>query len=75
LLEHGYCPPGSINDRIARSWQRSMRAGNKDSSGSNLRHALKYNHDPLAQSLPVVESHIAQYFTRRFIVRIQFLIA
>jgi transcriptional regulator of acetoin/glycerol metabolism len=64
LLEHGNCPPGGINERIARSWQRSLTAGllptgrltrSEDSSGSNLRHALAYNHDLLAHSLPVME--------------------
>ena len=64
LLEHGNCPPGSIDERIARSWQRSVLAGllptgrlanNENSSGSNLRHALAFNHDLLAHSLPVME--------------------
>jgi transcriptional regulator of acetoin/glycerol metabolism len=64
LLEHGNCPPGSIDERIARSWQRSVLAGllptgrlanNEHSSGSNLRHALAFNHDLLAHSLPVME--------------------
>lgn len=64
LLEHGNCPPGGIDDRIARSWQRSVLAGllptgrlanNEHSSGSNLRHALAFNHDLLAHSLPVME--------------------
>ena len=27
LLEHGNCAPGSIDERIARSWQRSVLAG------------------------------------------------
>ena len=64
LLEHGNCPPGGINERIARSWQRSLSSGllptgrlasNEDSRGGNLRHALAYNHDLLAHSLPVME--------------------
>lgn len=64
LLENGSCPVGSLNERIARSWQRSVLAGllptgrlanNEQSSGSNLRHALAFNHDLLAHSLPVME--------------------
>lgn len=64
LLEHGNCPPGSINERIARSWQRSVLAGllptgrlahTEESSGSNLRHALAFNHELLAHSIPVME--------------------
>ncbi len=64
LLEHGNCPPGGINEHIARSWQRSVLAGllptgrlanSEQSSGSNLRHALAFNHDLLAHSLPVME--------------------
>ena len=64
LLEHGNCPPGGIDNRIARSWQRSVLAGllptgrlanNENSNGSNLRHALAFNHDLLAHSLPVME--------------------
>ncbi|MBI5891374.1 MAG: sigma-54-dependent Fis family transcriptional regulator [Nitrosomonadales bacterium] len=64
LLENGSCPPGRLDERIARSWQRSILAGllptgrlanNEHSSGSNLRHALAYNHDLLAHSLPVME--------------------
>ena len=27
LLQHGYCPPGAIDERLARSWQRSAAAG------------------------------------------------
>jgi len=64
LLEHGNCPPNSIDERITRSWQRSVLAGllptgrlasSEYSSGSNLRHALAFNHDLLAHSLPVME--------------------
>src|ERR1017187_5683377 len=64
LIENGNCPSGSIDDRITRSWQRSILAGLlptgrlaniEDSSGSNLRHALAFNHDLLAHSLPVME--------------------
>jgi hypothetical protein len=50
LLEHGNYPPGSIDERVARSWQRSVLAGllstgrpanTEESGGSNLRHALQ----------------------------------
>ena len=64
LLEHGDCPPGSIDERVARSWRRSLAAGllptgrladSEHTSGSNLRHALACNHDLLAHSRPVME--------------------
>jgi transcriptional regulator of acetoin/glycerol metabolism len=64
LLEHGDFPPGSIDERVARSWRRSLDAGlmptgrladTEHSSGSNLRHALACNHDLLAHSRPVME--------------------
>ena len=64
LLEYGDCLPGSIDERVARSWRRSLDAGllptgrltdNEHSSGSNLRHALACNHDLLAHSRPVME--------------------
>ncbi|MDO8988981.1 MAG: sigma-54-dependent Fis family transcriptional regulator [Sideroxyarcus sp.] len=64
MLEHGNCPAGSIDERIARSWQRSVLAGllptgrlanTEHTAGSNLRHALAFNHDLLAHSIPVME--------------------
>lgn len=64
LLEHGDFLPGSIDERVARSWRRSLDAGllptgrladHEHSSGSNLRHALACNHDLLAHSRPVME--------------------
>ena len=64
LLEHGDCLPGTIDERVARSWRRSLDAGllptgrladHEHSSGSNLRHALACNHDLLAHSRPVME--------------------
>ena len=64
LLEHGDCLPGTIDERVARSWRRSLDAGllptgrladREHSSGSNLRHALACNHDLLAHSRPVME--------------------
>jgi sigma-54 dependent transcriptional regulator, acetoin dehydrogenase operon transcriptional activator AcoR len=64
LLEHGNVPAGSINESIARSWQRSVIAGllpsgrlvnAEESGGSNLRHALAFNRELLAHSIPVME--------------------
>lgn len=64
LLEYGDCLPGTIDERVARSWRRSLQAGllptgrladNAQSSGNNLRHALACNHDLLAHSRPVME--------------------
>jgi len=64
LLEHGDCPTGSIDERIARSWQRSLASGlhptgrlinSEPSSGSSLRNALACNHDLLAHSRPVMD--------------------
>jgi transcriptional regulator of acetoin/glycerol metabolism len=64
LLEHGDFPDGNIDERVARSWRRSLDAGlmptgrladNENCSGSNLRHALAGNYDLLAHSRPVME--------------------
>ena len=64
LLEYGDCLPGIIDERIARSWRRSLAAGllptgrladNEHSSGNNLRQALACNHDLIAHSRPVME--------------------
>jgi transcriptional regulator of acetoin/glycerol metabolism len=64
LLEHGDFLPGAIDERVARSWRRSLDAGlmptgrlidTEHSSGSNLRHALACNHDLLAHSRPVMD--------------------
>ncbi|HEY8907174.1 MAG TPA: sigma-54-dependent Fis family transcriptional regulator [Rhodoferax sp.] len=64
LLEHGNCPPGGINESIARSWQRSVIAGllptgrsanAEEASGSNLRHAIAFSRELLAHSIPVME--------------------
>lgn len=64
LLEHGDFPPGSVDERVARSWRRSLSAGllptgrladHEHATGSNLRHALACNHDLLAHSRPVME--------------------
>lgn len=64
LLQHGYCPPGTIDERLARSWQRSVAAGLTPTgrlldplhrSGSEMRGILSRNHDLLAHSRPVME--------------------
>ena len=64
LLEFGNCPPGAIDERLARSWQRSLAAGllptgrlsnTEHTSGCDLRYALARNHDLLAHSRPVME--------------------
>ncbi len=64
LLEHGDCPTGVINERVARSWQRSLAAGLSPTgrlaefeylTGNRLRHVLSRNHDLLAHSRPVME--------------------
>ncbi len=64
LLQHGYCPPGAIDERLARSWQRSVAAGLMPTGrlldpvhacGSDLRSALARNHVLVAHSRPVME--------------------
>ncbi len=64
MLEYGECLPGSIDERVARSWQRSLAAGllptgrladAEHTSGNNLHQALACNHDLLAHSRPVME--------------------
>ena len=64
LLEHGDCPPGTLGERLARSWRRSLAAGlapdgcladAERASGSGLRDALASHHDLLAHSRPVME--------------------
>jgi transcriptional regulator of acetoin/glycerol metabolism len=64
LLAHGQCLPGLVDERLARSWQRSLAAGLVptarvapiDHFHSNaLRHTLAANHALLAHSRPVME--------------------
>lgn len=64
LMEHGSCPDGAVDDRLDRSWRRSLaaglqptgRLGNADhSSSGQLRQTLAGNHDLLAHSRPVME--------------------
>lgn len=64
LLQYGECPNGALDERIARSWRRSLEAGVMPTgrlldvdplTGNNLRYALATNHDLLAHSRPVME--------------------
>lgn len=64
LLQYGECPNGTLDERIARSWRRSLDAGVLPTgrlmdidpiTGNTLRSALATNHDLLAHSRPVME--------------------
>lgn len=64
LLEYGDCPSGSIDERLARSWRRSLEAGlsptdrlaeTEHASAGGLSHALARSHELLAHSRPVME--------------------
>ena len=64
LIEYGTAPVGAVNDRLARSWQRSLAAGllpmgrltaTEHACGTELRQSLALNHDLLAHSRPVME--------------------
>ena len=64
LLEFGQCPSGLVDERLARSWARSMAAGLvpagrvlgvEHASGGTLRQALASNPELLAHSRPVME--------------------
>jgi transcriptional regulator of acetoin/glycerol metabolism len=64
LLEHGDFSQDAIDERIARSWRRSMAAGlqptgrlpePEHASGGILRNALTLNQDLVAHSRPVME--------------------
>ena len=63
LLETGQCPVGILDERLARSWHRSLAAGlaptgrvATDHAGSgSLRQVLASNHVLLAHSRPVME--------------------
>ncbi len=64
LLEDGDFPAGHIDERLARSWRRSLAAGlspterlsNVDNlSGSQLQRSLARNHDLVSHSRPVME--------------------
>lgn len=68
LQEYGTCHTGSasglLNERLVRSWQRSLAAGlqpvgklpqTEHASGDELRQVLARNHELLAYSRPVME--------------------
>lgn len=64
LLEHGDCPPGGLDERVARSWRRSLAAGllpagriqdSEHSSGAELVRTMASNHELLTHSRPVME--------------------
>jgi transcriptional regulator of acetoin/glycerol metabolism len=64
LIEYGAAPLGAINERLAKSWQRSLAAGllpmgrltaTEHTGGAELRQALARNHELLAHSRPVME--------------------
>lgn len=64
LLEHGDCPPAGLDERVARSWRRSLAAGLlpvgpmrecEHASGAELSRTLAGNHELLAHSRPVME--------------------
>lgn len=63
LSEHGDCASDGLDDRLVRSWQRSLAAGlmpngravdAPHSSGGALRQTLASNHELLAYSRPVM---------------------
>ncbi len=64
LLESGNCPPGTVDPRLARSWQRSVAAGLLPMgrfsdigpcSRSEVRHIMASHHELLSHSRPVME--------------------
>jgi len=63
LLEHGHCPTGLVDERLARSWGRSMAAGLAPTgramadlpSPGDLRQAMAGNHSLLSHSRPIME--------------------
>ncbi|MCP5269545.1 MAG: sigma-54-dependent Fis family transcriptional regulator [Zoogloeaceae bacterium] len=64
LLENGDIPAGSIDERLARSWRRSLSAGLSPTgrlpgidnlTGAELQRSLARNHDLLRHSRPVME--------------------
>jgi transcriptional regulator of acetoin/glycerol metabolism len=64
LLEHGECLADTLDDRIARSWRRSLDAGlvadgrvaeAVQTCGGELGHLLARNHGLLSHSRPVME--------------------
>ncbi|WP_342616180.1 sigma-54-dependent Fis family transcriptional regulator [Rhodoferax sp. GW822-FHT02A01] len=64
LIEHGTPLPGTVNERLWHSWQRSLAAGllpmgrltaTDHAADSELRQSLARNHELLAHSRPVME--------------------
>ena len=63
LLEHGHCPSGVVDERLARSWRRSVAAGLAPTgramadlpSPGDLRQAMAGNHSLLSHSRPIME--------------------
>ena len=64
LVEHGTPPGGAINDVVARSWSRSVRAGlspigridcEDNLHGAALERVRTRNHDLISHSEPVME--------------------
>ncbi len=64
LLEHGDCPGTGVDERVARSWRRSLAAGllpagrlldTEHINGAELSRTMASNHDLLAHSRPVME--------------------
>ena len=64
LMEHGDCPSGLVDERLVRSWRRSLASGllptgrmtdTAHFGEENLKHVLSRNHDLLAHSRPVME--------------------
>jgi len=64
LLENGALPPGLVDDKLQRSWQRSQHAGISPLGGlgepplcsdGELRRAVTAEHDFLAQARPVMD--------------------
>ncbi len=64
LLAHGECPPGALQERIANSWQRSLRAGvqpvgraqaHDPLTSSEMRQVLSRSEDLLAIARPVMD--------------------
>ncbi len=64
LLKFGSIPSSGLDERLARSWSRSLAAGllpdgrlhsTEHSSGAELGQALMRNHELLAHSRPVME--------------------
>ena len=69
LVDHGACLPSALNDRLARSWQRSLHAGvepfaHRDVvdpvAGSTLAQALEQNAQMLSFARPVMDFMYAQ---------------